>query len=427
MNRCTKACAGQLQGPRLTIDGQKRWISYDRSKQSQGQVLKQIQAEITRIKTCTNQIDPKKKTIKTESGELPISPVLDPEWSAKRRRTRKPEAGKMSGQFRRHLSNNPYAEALMTPMRWCKNTNAILPKYFLQDFDLVKHPNPEQKEVWYAPGPQSFVNVMPWNAPRPVEQDETNTNTQKDETPDMTSQTKVSAKRGGFIEDKETEEVENARPEELEEDGESTEDWREDSHRAGRYVTYALSRKSLIEQIGRSKSLQIRMRAQRNGMATRGLPEQRIFRPDMDEVLLKMMQRQAADALIARSYSNRDSKKDPHKFIIPVDSWEEAQKYVAGGAILYIPTEPSDDMNNYATLDVEGANYGAKVAVHDLNFLLGDEVERLKQESEDFVGQELLILKNYRSESMRSLFLLLWRLQGYLAEPQIELIEPRQY
>ena len=74
-----------------------------------------------------------------------------------------------------------------------------------------------------------------------------------------------------------------------------------------------------------------------------------------------------------------------------------------------------------------GANYGAKVAVHDLNFLLGDEVERLKQESEDFVGQELLILKNYRSESMRSLFLLLWRLQGYLAEPQIELIEPRQY
>jgi len=316
-------------------------------------------------------------------------------------------------------------------MRWCKNTNAILPKYFLQDFDLVKHPNPDQKEVWYAPGPQSFVNVMPWNAPRPAEQDETNTNTQKDETPDMTSQTKVFAKPGDFIEDKESEDIENARSEELEEDGESIEDWREDSyraeHRAGRYVTYALSRKSLIEQIGRSKSLQIRMRAQRNGMATRGLPEQRVFRPDMDEVLLKMMQRQAADALIARSFSNRDTKKDPHKFIMPVDSWEEAQNHVAGGAILYLPTEPSDDMNNYATLDVEGANYGAKVVVHDLNFLLGDEVERLKQESDDFVGQELLILKNHRSESMRSLFLLLWRLQGYLAEPQIELIEPRQY
>ncbi|KAI1065160.1 hypothetical protein LB507_001365 [Fusarium sp. FIESC RH6] len=422
MNKCTKACAGQLRSPRLAIDGQKRWISYDRSKQSQEQVLQQIQSEIKRIKTCTNQIDPKKKTIKTESGELPLSPVLNPEWTAKRRRTRKPEAGKMSGQFRRHLSNNPYAEALMTPMRWCKNTNAILPKYFLQDFDLVKHPNPSQKEAWYAPGPLSFVNVMPWNMPRTVEQGESITNTQKDETPDMTSQTKA-----GLIEDKETEDVENARPEELEEGGESIENWREDSHRGGRYVTYALSRKSLIEQIGKSKSLQIKMRAQRNGMATRGLPEERIFRSDMDEVLLKMMQRQAADALIARSSSIRDTKKDPHKFIMPVDSWEEAQKHVAGGAILYIPTEPSDDMNNYATLDVEGANYGAKVAVHDLNFLLGDEVERLKQEAEDFVDQELLILKNYRSESMRSLFLLLWRLQGYLAEPQIELIEPRQY
>lgn len=320
------------------------------------------------------------------------------------------------------MTESPIAEALMTPMRWCKNTNAILPKYFLQDFDLVKHPNPSQKEAWYAPGPLSFVNVMPWNMPRTVEQGESITNTQKDETPDMTSQTKA-----GLIEDKETEDVENARPEELEEGGESIENWREDSHRGGRYVTYALSRKSLIEQIGKSKSLQIKMRAQRNGMATRGLPEERIFRSDMDEVLLKMMQRQAADALIARSSSIRDTKKDPHKFIMPVDSWEEAQKHVAGGAILYIPTEPSDDMNNYATLDVEGANYGAKVAVHDLNFLLGDEVERLKQEAEDFVDQELLILKNYRSESMRSLFLLLWRLQGYLAEPQIELIEPRQY
>jgi hypothetical protein len=108
MNRCTRACAGQLRNPRLTIDGQKRWVSYDRSKQSQEQILKQIQAEITRIETRKSPINPKKKTIETESGELPLSPVLDPEWVASRRRLRKPEAGKMSGQFRRHLSNNPY-------------------------------------------------------------------------------------------------------------------------------------------------------------------------------------------------------------------------------------------------------------------------------------------------------------------------------
>lgn len=108
MNRCTKACAGQLRQPRLTNDGQKRCISYDRSKHSREQILQQIQSEIIRIEGRKNSIDLKKKTIETETGELPLSPILDPEWVISKRRLRKPEAGKMSGQFRRQLSNNPY-------------------------------------------------------------------------------------------------------------------------------------------------------------------------------------------------------------------------------------------------------------------------------------------------------------------------------
>ncbi|CZS77556.1 unnamed protein product [Fusarium graminearum] len=414
----------KLRSPRLTIDGQRRWVSYDRSRKSQEQILEQIESEITRIKESKYMIDPKKKTIETESGELPLSPILDPEWVVSRRRLRKLKAGKISGQFRKHLSNNPYAEALMTPMRWCKNTNAILPRYFLQDFDMVKHPDPTHSEVWYAPGPLTLMNVMPWNVPRLEEEnDSTDGQTQEvwsgDETPDTALQRETSANVEESSGAKETEEI----------DEEMREEIREDSHRSGRFVTYALSRKSVIDMIGKNRSLQAKMGAQRSGMGTYGLPPvaKRVFRPDMGNLLLKMMRRRAVDALIERSSSRREGK-ELHKFIMPVGSWEDAARSVAGGAVLYIPTEPTEDMNNYATLDVENANYGNKVAVHDLLFLLGEsEVERLKTEAEDFRDQELLILKNHRSESVRSLFLLFWRLQGYLAEPQIEVIEPRQY
>ncbi|CEI65926.1 unnamed protein product [Fusarium venenatum] len=435
MNRCTKVCVDQLRSLRLTIDGQKQWISYDRSKHSREQILRQIQAEITRIENRDDPIDLEKKTIETESGELPLSPILDAEWIASRRRSRKPEAGKVSGQFRKHLSNNPYAEALMTPMRWCKNTNAILPRHFLQDFELVRHPDSTQTEAWYAPGPLALANVMPWSLQRPGEDNKSNTNVQtqemepeKYEALDTTLQREASANSGESLQGKETTKVEDDILEGQEKhslDGEI----REDSHRPGRFVIYALSRKNVIDKIANNRSLQARMAAQRNGMGTYGIPPvgKRVFRPDMSDLLLKMMRRQAVDALIARSSSKRDGK-EPYKFIMPVGSWEEAAQSVAGGAVLYIPTEPMEDMNNYATLDVQNANYGGKIAVHDLVFLLGEsEVERLRTEAKEFQGQELMILKNHRSESMRSLFLLLWRLQGYLAEPQAELIEPRQY
>ncbi|KAM0302497.1 hypothetical protein ACHAPM_004491 [Fusarium culmorum] len=305
---------------------------------------------------------------------------------------------------------------------------------------MVKHPDPTHSEVWYAPGPLTLMNVMPWNVPRLEEEnDSTDGQTQEvwsgDETPDTALQRETSAnveESSGTKETEGNEDVEDKVVEEPEEDNldeEMREEIREDSHRSGRFVTYALSRKSVIDMIGKNRSLQAKMGAQRSGMGTYGLPPvaKRVFRPDMGNLLLKMMRRRAVDALIERSSSRREGK-DLHKFIMPVGSWEDAARSVAGGAVLYIPTEPTEDMNNYATLDVENANYGNKVAVHDLLFLLGEsEVERLKTEAEDFRDQELLILKNHRSESVRSLFLLFWRLQGYLAEPQIEVIEPRQY
>jgi hypothetical protein len=86
------------------------------------------------------------------------------------------------------------------------------------------------------------------------------------------------------------------------------------------------------------------------------------------------------------------------------------------------------DVNSYATLDVEGANYASKVAVHDLRYLLGEEeLERLRSKSNAFSDHNILILTHHKSLSMRKLHMLLWKLQGYLALPEVEPIEGREY
>ncbi|KAG9497618.1 hypothetical protein J7337_010479 [Fusarium musae] len=201
--------------------------------------------------------------------------------------------------------------------------------------------------------------------------------------------------------------------------------------RRARIVAYTIARKSLIDMIGGvsgrkgSRGYQKKMNSHQ-GMAY--LPqdvERKIFRTDMGDVLLGMFRRLAVDTLITRSC--REGLWAPHKFIRPVASWEEAKSIPGGGAILYIPKEDMEDKNSYATLDVEDASYGSKMAVHDLRYLLGEELERLREKSEVFRDHEILVLKNFRSGSMRALHLLLWRLQGYLATPQVERIEGKEY
>ncbi|KAF5663211.1 hypothetical protein FHETE_7591 [Fusarium heterosporum] len=441
MHRYTKACAGRLWNSRPTLDGQQRWTSYTKAALERDAILEQIESELGRMRNGKRvKVNPESRTIKTDAGELPISPMMDPNWISKRRRHEKAVPSKISGVFRKKLSNNPYAQALMTPMRWCKNTNTILPRYFLQDFELVEHPDPKQTNPWFAPGPLSFESVMPWHSNddhehgSKVGRDQTaDSGKQPQETPkkhtsttlEVDAQAESIEKASAILEGEREPEVEAAAAGQARKEDEVTiyEVNGERRLRRAPHVSYALARKSVINMIGRRKAYQSRM-SFRMGMASLRPPGQKIFRPDMGDVLLKMLRRQAVDALIARS--DRQGKQ-PEKFISAVKSWEEAKTH-GGGCILYIPKEDMEDINSYATLDVENVNYGNKIAVHDLIYLLGEEeVNRLKMESNLFKEHEILVLENYRSLSMRTLHMLLWRLQGYLAVPTVEVIEGRQY
>ncbi|KAF9760779.1 hypothetical protein IL306_004123 [Fusarium sp. DS 682] len=380
-------------------------------------------------------------------GQLPISPVMDYKFMQARRRTRKALPTAISGQFRKKLSNNPYAEALIGPLRWCRNTNAMLPRYFLQDFELVNHPDPEEKDQWWAPGPHSFLRVKPTREETDIDVDVKDVKSLEKGIERIRRQialvqnevTKMATNEATTIEgdstrpdisaEVETTPVEKASEGEnadTEADVEETEMNEGLIERRARVVAYALARKSLIDLIARRNNYQAKLWAWRSGMSVYQSGVEKVFRSDMGDVLLEMLRRVAVDALITRSC--RKGLWAPHKFIKPVSSWEEAKTVPGGGAVLYIPKEPMEDINSYATLDIEDAPFASKMAVHDLRFLLGEEeLERLRKTSQVFREHELLVLKNFRSGSMRALHLLLWRLQGYLALPQVELIEPRQY
>ncbi|KAF5981789.1 hypothetical protein FBULB1_4585 [Fusarium bulbicola] len=436
MKRYTNACAGHIRTPRLPITCQKRWASYDKSELSKNALLNQIESELDRMASGKRaRIHPEDKTVDTDAGRLPISPVMDYKFMQARRRTRKAMPTAISGQFRKKLSNNPYAEALAGPIRCCKNTSAYLPKYFLQDFELVQHPDPEEESDWWAPGPLSFLRVKPTREEREIEVDSNGLNSiskgierlrrqiglvqnevEKMATDDKTTSTQATPGDQGNEAEISTEVGV--------EDMETNEGLIE---RRARIVAYTLARKSLIDLIGGvsgrkgSRGFQKKMFSHQ-GMAHLELDvERKIFRTDMGDVLLGMMRRLAVDTLITRSC--REGLWAPHKFIRPVASWEEAKSLPRGGSVLYIPEEDMENMNSYATLDIEDTPYGSKMAVHDLRYLLGEEeLGRLREKSQVFRDHEILVLRNFRSGSMRALHLLLWRLQGYLALPKVERI-----
>jgi hypothetical protein len=93
----------------LSAETQKRWASWDRSDLTEEALTKQVESGLGHdAEGNPLKIDIKSKTVSTASGPLPISPVLDPNWMKAKRRPQKKDAGKVSGQFRKKLSNNPF-------------------------------------------------------------------------------------------------------------------------------------------------------------------------------------------------------------------------------------------------------------------------------------------------------------------------------
>ncbi|KAK2597427.1 hypothetical protein QQS21_005975 [Conoideocrella luteorostrata] len=362
----------------------RRWISYPKEALTKDSLHRKVETGLNDGYDGANlRVDMNSKSMLTAAGDLPMSPLFNPDWMMARRRLRKDAPSKPMGRFRRKLANNPYAQALATPIRRCANTTTSLPRFFLQDFELVKHPS--DTSVWWAPGPLAFENLEKRNKAHVSDMvDSADTHIQA-----SSNREGSSSSASSVLADKP---LRTRSP----------------------ITTYALSRKSVIDKIGDSNRKHAAiLLAVRTGMAVAPDTRNAVWRQDMGHVLLQMMRRHATDALLS---SSNPEGQDSTALIQACQDWGGVKNVDLRGCVLWLP--PEDDTSpQYATLDLEGSRYGGKTTVHNLHWLLGEsEVQRLRSMSELFSQNEILVLRQWKSRPIMNLHLLLWRLKGYLAQ-----------
>jgi hypothetical protein len=306
-------------------------------------------------------------------------------------------------------------------------TNTTLPRYFLQDLEVVQHP--ESDQAWFAPGPGAFEGVIPKSKSTGDSEEHVQdgrSSVAKREQHGRAGQSLQQApgtKDGDAVEAHGNAEVNQDETEIV-----------TANHRARRapLTSYMVSRKDVLGEVDRQTKLHGRILGRRNGTATAAKQGKIIWRNDMSDFVLGKMRRTVVDALIARS----DGSFGPEtKHMEPVSEWAKIKDVHSRESVLWLLNKEArsdghtvDDASigvqssmapEFATFDVAGAKYGGKMAVHNLYWLLGaTEVARLKESRPHlFDEHDLVVLRGGRR--MVSIHQLLWRLHGYLASGKV--------
>lgn len=257
-----------------------------------------------------------------------------------------------------------------------------LPRYFLQDFEIVKCPSNDS--VWWAPGHSAFEHLEKFQS------SSASTISRTLEHADANAQPSHNGQNP---------------------DKQSTKANSHDPRQRSPVTIYTLCQKQVVDRIGgKNPRFLALLLANRGGLAVTPNHRNAVWRSDMGEVLLEMLRSHAADALLFVS------KLGDRSLIRAAGNWDDVKDAPQLGCVLWLPSK-EEASRQYATLDNQGAKYGKKVTVHNLEWLLGaSEVQRLKAASTVIRDNEILILRNRRSRPTRQLHLLLWKLQGYLAQ-----------
>jgi len=352
-------------------------------------------------------IDTEKKTVRTPIGELPLSPMMDPSFHEAKQRFKKPKpriSPYKPTKFQRHLVRNPYgtsthpvsvcflatsltfssAQALATPIRICPITSTRLPKFFLQRFNLVSHP--ETNQPYFVP--QDLDSKAPQNVPHK----DLVTNQSSDEDEGEVSP----ALHGG----------ENV------------------SHctRTGPSA-YVLASQKLMQELERESSPYngaykklLRMSSTGQVNLTKVLNTS-IWRPDMHGVVLELMRRRIVEGLV---YFAGMVETQGRKYITKLGSWDEVGQHKHRGCVLFLGLPNDRGASSGAefvpprlsTMDFPESRFGKKLAVHNLQVLLGSEhLDRLRSQSALLRGGSLFLLGRQATVKLQ---MLLWKLQGYM-------------
>jgi hypothetical protein len=337
---------------------------------------------------------------------LPISPLMDPAAIAAKQKHHAPKAppSKNPEPFQQILAKNPYALALATPLRRCQLTYVGLPSFFLQDFNLMAHP--ETGDPWYVP--RSLTNKhMPAPPRKPTDLDlgaEMELDLEsKDETQLDGQAEKIGREPGpdiGFT--VYTLSSQLAIRALMEKDG---------------YATKSRPRRALrqAKHMGIPQSAHVQLvpdRYRRAKIASK-VVSKAAWRTDMHEFVLELLRRRTVEDLVRVIRLKRG-------YIVGCSGWDDAKAKPQVGAFLWTGGNGDMEMDvphEFATLDVSTqVDKTRKVPVHNLRALLGREkLAELREKLPSGIFQkEVLILRHKRVTV--ELEMRLWKLQGYLAE-----------
>jgi hypothetical protein len=244
-----------------------------------------------------------------------------------------------------------------------------MPRYFLQDFKVVTHP--ETKMPWWAPGD---MDALPQHE----------TETLQDEVPGNEAAEQTSPQQ-------------NSPPSP---------------------VGYITARHDLIQALGLKRNnnrlggQHISMIVGRVRYVRNGIISKLVWRPDMHEYVLDDMRRRAVDDLLYLARLDREH-------LVPCARWEDINKNVTQrGCVLWHSAAGGEPPGPMAALDIEGASYERSLPVHNLDVLLGPtQLARLKEGADLFKDNALVLVRKKMSLRLQ---MQLWKLQGYLADSEGE-------
>ncbi|KAK7911451.1 esterase-like protein [Apiospora marii] len=348
------------------------------------------------------QIDSDAKTIETAAGSLPLSPVMDPSFWARREQYTKrkpkkppPTASKPQSLFERQFAANAFAQALATPVRYESMTRERVPSFFLQDFHLLTHPETGQ----------------PWWVPRSLALDESKQekNQNKKDAKEEGAASSMAGEPGG-VQKKPASSREKLR-------GPNA---------------YAPARKDVLAAMCTDRSgfyQQWRFLFGPSSSQYKTFGQKSVWRQDMDEFVLGLMRQHVERDLL---YLSRLCVEQGRYFLAKCFGWGDVQ-YKHKGAVLWFGDEdgsqqPADGEGRTTKTEEKGSSPGpfatfefadkegvkTAVAVHNMPMLLGEETAaRVRKEAGALQDGAIFMLAGRRTTDLQ---LKLWKLQGYLSD-----------
>lgn len=303
-----------------------------------------------------------------------VSPLMNLAFLQARQKHQAPKhrPSKLHSKLQQELAKNPFALALSTPVRICGLTRTSLPKYFLQDFKILAHPET---------GDPCFLPTSLTRKGKRLDRSGDDLGTIGGTTGyTLSSKIALSSMQspvGGYYRDK-----------------------------GGKY------------QRAHHRLIPASIKSVKESMRVVGRLK---WRPDMADFVLKLMRCRIIEHLIDLGNLKRG-------YLVGCADWEDAASKPQVAAFLWTGGDPNtenfSEPGEYSTLDLgmEGGLKGGekkrkrKVPVYNLRTLLGREklVELKQNFGNGMFDRELVALKHKNmTVELQSKF---WRLQGYVAE-----------